>query len=199
MIEVTLRPAALAGYASAFWTVRRELCALIERERPTVLHSISFPACLYAALAARATGVPLIWHEHNIKRIHAVNTPAVSLRRPRPARGSSARRAPSPTTWRRPGCRRGKLVPLYNGIDLAKFAPRRRARPAACGRNWAGPTARRWSGCSASCCLTRATTRSSTPPPRFAPGYPAPASSSSAHSRTRPTRLTCAPASPLRD
>ena len=197
MIEVTLRPAALADYASAFWTVRRELCALIERERPTVLHAISFPACLYAALAARATGVPLIWHEHNIKRIHAVNTRLYRFVASTCAWVVGPSRAVT-DNLATAGLPARKLVPLYNGIDLAKFAPDdARARPRA-SRNWAGPTARRWSGCSASSCLTKATTRSSTPPPRFAPRCPAPGSSSSAHSRTRPTRPTCAPASPPR-
>ena len=44
---------------------------MIDRERPDVIHSISFPACLYVALAARARGIPQLWHEHNIKRVHA--------------------------------------------------------------------------------------------------------------------------------
>jgi glycosyltransferase involved in cell wall biosynthesis len=122
MIEVTLRPAALAGYASAFLTVRRELCALIERERPTVLHAISFPACLYAALAARATGVPLIWHEHNIKRIHAVNTQLYRFVASTCAWVVGPSRAVT-DNLAKAGLPARKLVPLYNGIDLAKFAP----------------------------------------------------------------------------
>ncbi len=102
--------------------MRRELCALIARERPTVLHAISFPACLYAALAARATGVPLIWHEHNIKRIHAVNTRLYRFVASTCAWVVGPSRAVT-DNLAKAGLPERKLVPLYNGIDLAKFAP----------------------------------------------------------------------------
>jgi glycosyltransferase involved in cell wall biosynthesis len=122
LIEVTLRPAAIAAYVRAFRQVRRELCALIARERPTVLHAISFPACLYAALAARATGVPLLWHEHNIKRIHAVNTQLYRFVASTCAWIVGPSRAVT-DNLAKAGLAPEKLVPLYNGIDLAKFAP----------------------------------------------------------------------------
>jgi len=122
MIEVTLRPTALAAYGRAFARVRRELCAVIERERPDVLHSISFPACLYAALASRATGVPQIWHEHNIKRIHAVNTQLYRFVASTCAWIVGPSKAVTDNIARA-GVDAGKLVPLYNGIDLANFAP----------------------------------------------------------------------------
>ena len=130
MIEVTLRPSAIVAYAHAFRQVRRELVALIARERPTVLHAISFPACLYAALAARATGVPLLWHEHNIKRIHAVNTQLYRFVASTCAWIVGPSRAVT-DNLATAGLPAAKLVPLYNGIDLAKFAPddvRARAR-----------------------------------------------------------------------
>jgi glycosyltransferase involved in cell wall biosynthesis len=122
MIEVTLRPTALAAFAGAFWRVHRELCAVIARERPTVLHSISFPACLYAATAARATGVPQMWHEHNIKRIHAVNTQLYRFVASTCAWVVGPSKAVTDNIARA-GVAREKLVPLYNGIDLAKFRP----------------------------------------------------------------------------
>jgi glycosyltransferase involved in cell wall biosynthesis len=122
MIEVTVRPSALAAFAGAFWRVHRELCAVIERERPTVLHSISFPACLYAATAARATGVPQVWHEHNIKRIHAVNTQLYRFVASTCAWIVGPSKAVTDNIARA-GVPRAKLVPLYNGIDLSKFTP----------------------------------------------------------------------------
>lgn len=122
MIEVTLRPSAVAAFAGAFWRVHRELCAVIERERPTVLHSISFPACLYAATASRATGVPQVWHEHNIKRIHAVNTGLYRFVASTCAWIVGPSRAVTDNIARA-GVPREKLVPLYNGIDLSKFTP----------------------------------------------------------------------------
>lgn len=122
LIEVTLQPAAIAAYVRAFATVRRELCAVIARERPDVLHSISFPACLYAALAARATGVPQVWHEHNIKRVHAVNTQLYRFVASTCAWIVGPSRAVTDNIAKA-GVPAEKLVPLYNGIDLANFAP----------------------------------------------------------------------------
>ncbi|MGD9904523.1 MAG: glycosyltransferase family 4 protein [Vicinamibacterales bacterium] len=120
MIEVTVQPAAIAAYVRAFAGVRRELCELIARERPDVLHSISFPACLYAALASRATGVPQIWHEHNIKRIHAVNTRLYRFVAATCAWIVGPSKAVTDNIARA-GVDPAKLVPLYNGIDLSSF------------------------------------------------------------------------------
>jgi len=122
MIEMTLQPGALAEYGRAFFSVYRELRALIARERPDVMHSISFPACLYAATAARATGLPHVWHEHNIKRVHAVNTQLYRYV------ASSCAWIVGPSkavtdNLARAGLASEKLVPLYNGIDLRAFRP----------------------------------------------------------------------------
>jgi glycosyltransferase involved in cell wall biosynthesis len=122
MIEVTLRPSAIAAYVRAFAGVRRELAQLIARERPDVLHAISFPACLYAALASRATGVPQVWHEHNIKRIHAVNTQLYRFVASTCAWIVGPSKAVTENIARA-GVAPEKLVPLYNGIDLTKFTP----------------------------------------------------------------------------
>ncbi len=122
MIETTLRPWALAEFGRAFLTVYRELRTLIDRERPDVIHSISFPACLYAATAARATGIPHVWHEHNIKRVHAVNTQLYRY----VASSCSWIVGPSKAVTdnlARAGLAPAKLVPLYNGIDLRAFTP----------------------------------------------------------------------------
>ena len=122
MIETTLKPGALAEYGRAFFTVYRELRTLIDRERPDVIHSISFPACLYAATAARTTGIPHVWHEHNIKRVHAVNTQLYRYV------ASSCAWIVGPSkavtdNLARAGLPPGKLLPLYNGIDLRAFTP----------------------------------------------------------------------------
>lgn len=122
LIETTFRPAALLEYARAFRTVHGELTRLIRRFRPDVIHSISFPACLYAATAARATRCPHVWHEHNIKRIHAVNTRLYRFV------GSTCSWivGPSDAVTRnlaRAGLAPSTLVTLYNGIDLARFNP----------------------------------------------------------------------------
>lgn len=120
MIETTLRPGALAEYGRAFLAVHRELRALVDRERPDVMHSISFPACLYAATVARATGLPHVWHEHNIKRVHAVNRHLYRY----VASSCAWVVGPSKAVTRNlatAGLPPDKLVPLYNGIDLGQF------------------------------------------------------------------------------
>ncbi len=121
LIETTLRPGPLAEYARAFYAVHRQLRGTIAAFRPDVIHSISFPACLYAATAARASGVPHVWHEHNIKRIHAVNSRLyrfVASTCPWVVGPSGA----VTTNLARAGLDGTKLVTLYNGIDLAAFA-----------------------------------------------------------------------------
>ena len=121
MIEATLRPPAVAEYGRAFWSTSRALLAVIDRERPDVIHSISFPACLYAALAARARGIPQLWHEHNIKRVHAVNTQLYRFVASTCAWVVGPSKAVTDNIARA-GVTPEKLVPLYNGIDLADFA-----------------------------------------------------------------------------
>jgi len=121
MIETTVKPGALVEFGRAFFTVHRELRALIARERPDLLHSISFPACLYTATVARATGLPHVWHEHNIKRVHAVNrhlyrfvaSTCAWVVGPSQAVTRNLATAGLPATT---------LLPLYNGIDVRQFA-----------------------------------------------------------------------------
>jgi glycosyltransferase involved in cell wall biosynthesis len=122
LLETTLRPAALVGYGRAFIALHRQLRRLIADFQPTVIHSISYPACLYAASAAFVSGTPQIWHEHNIKRVHLVNRwlyrfvgrSCAFIVGPSGAVVNNLAHAALP---------RHKLVPLYNGIDLSKFAP----------------------------------------------------------------------------
>lgn len=122
MIQVTANPLALAEFGRAFARVYRELRTLVDTFRPDVIHSISFPACLYAASAAKAAGVPHVWHEHNIKRVHAVN------RRLYRYVASSCAWIVGPSkavtnNLAKAGLDAHKLVPLYNGIDLRAFSP----------------------------------------------------------------------------
>jgi glycosyltransferase involved in cell wall biosynthesis len=122
LLETTLDPVALAEYARAFAQVHRELRRVIAEFRPVVIHSISYPASLYAASAALASGVPQVWHEHNIKRLHFVNRRLYRF----VARSSAWIVGPSRAVvdnLARAGLPPHKLVPLYNGIDLARFVP----------------------------------------------------------------------------
>ena len=119
ILETTASPAALLEYLRAFRGVRRELIELIEREKAELIHSVSYPASLYAALAARATAIRQVWHEHNIKRIHAVNrhlyrfvgSTCASIVGPSDAVSKNlASVLPA-----------GLARTIYNGIDLSRF------------------------------------------------------------------------------
>jgi L-malate glycosyltransferase len=120
IIETTVSPSAIAAYLRAFWRVRRELADTIRAHAIDLVHSISYPAALYVALASRATGVKQIWHEHNIKRLHAVN------RRLYRFTGATAARVIGPSdavshNLRRAGIADETAITVYNGIDLSRF------------------------------------------------------------------------------
>jgi len=120
ILETTASPAALLEYLRAFRGVRRELIEVIERERAELIHSVSYPASLYAALAARATAIRQVWHEHNIKRIHAVNRHLYRFV------GSTCAAIVGPsdavtTNLASAGLPAGLARTIYNGIDLSRF------------------------------------------------------------------------------
>jgi glycosyltransferase involved in cell wall biosynthesis len=123
VIRTTLRPNELAAFATAFWRVRREIGNLAVREEVDIIHSISYPAALYAAFAARALKLPHIWHEHGIKRIHRFNRPIYRWV------GNSCSHVVGPSDavvarLREAGITPAKLRTVYNGIDLDKFTRR---------------------------------------------------------------------------
>jgi glycosyltransferase involved in cell wall biosynthesis len=120
IIESTASPSALAAYVRAFRRVRRELAETIRARDIDLVHSISYPAALYAALASRATGVRQIWHEHNIKRLHAVNRPIYRFTAATAARVIGPSDAVS-HNLRRAGIADEIAITVYNGIDLSRF------------------------------------------------------------------------------
>lgn len=122
MIESTSNPAALLHYAVAFAKTAREMRRVMRRCRTTLVHSISYPASLYAAVALRGTRVPQIWHEHNIKRRHALNGPLYRFA------ASTCARIVGPSdavtsNLARFGIPAPRLLTIYNGIDLLRFMP----------------------------------------------------------------------------
>lgn len=119
-IRTTWRPDALTHFACAFLRVRQELTDVIERERIDIVHSISYPAALYAALAARSSGRPHIWHEHGVKRIHALNRGIYRFV------ASTCRHVIGPSNavteaLAKAGLDPDKVRTVYNGIDLSRF------------------------------------------------------------------------------
>jgi len=120
IIRTTTNPAALLAFARSFYAVTSEMASVIRTQRIDVIHSISYPASLYAGLAAAQTGTAHIWHEHNIKRIHRVNR--VIYRR----LGNACQWVLGPSdavtgNLASAGIDENRLRTVYNGIDLQRF------------------------------------------------------------------------------
>jgi glycosyltransferase involved in cell wall biosynthesis len=120
LIRTTTNPAALLAFARSFYAVSREMARVIRTQRIDVIHSISYPASLYAGFAAARTGTAHIWHEHNIKRIHRVNR--VIYRR----LGNACQWVLGPSdavtgNLASAGIDETRLRTVYNGIDLRRF------------------------------------------------------------------------------
>jgi glycosyltransferase involved in cell wall biosynthesis len=120
IIRTTSNPAALLAFARSFYAVSSEMARVIRTQRIDVIHSISYPASLYAGFAAARTGTPHIWHEHNIKRIHPVNR--IIYRR----LGNACQWVLGPSNavtgnLASTGIDKTRLRTVYNGIDLRRF------------------------------------------------------------------------------
>jgi glycosyltransferase involved in cell wall biosynthesis len=120
IIRTTTNPAALLAFARSFYAVSSEMARVIRTQRIDVIHSISYPASLYAGLAAARTGAAHIWHEHNIKRIHRVNR--IIYRR----LGNACQWVLGPSNavtgnLATAGIDEARLRTVYNGIDLRRF------------------------------------------------------------------------------
>ena len=120
LLETRAHPRALGHYAASFVKVASDMRRVIRERRIDLVHTISYPASLYAALAARWCGVPQVWHEHNIKRIHRVNSRLYRFA----AASCAAVIGPSDAVTvnlARAGISPHRLRTVYNGIDLARF------------------------------------------------------------------------------
>lgn len=122
VIRTTLNPMALAEFARSFLGTRRLLRHISREFRPDVIHCVSYPAILYAALGTAGRQAAMIWHEHNIKRLHAANRAIVR------AVGARCRWVLGPSdavtnNLANAGVPRVKLRTIYNGVNLGLFAP----------------------------------------------------------------------------
>ena len=120
IVRTSANPADLLHFARAFARVTRQLVGVIRRDRIDVVHSVSYPASLYAAFACRRTGVPQVWHDHNIKRVHAFNRPIYRF----VASTSAWIIGPSDAVTcnlSEGGLPAERIRTVYNGIDLSRF------------------------------------------------------------------------------
>jgi glycosyltransferase involved in cell wall biosynthesis len=119
-IRTTLNPRELAHFASSIVRTARSLARVIRERDVDLVHTTMYPASLYVGLACRMTGRRQIWHEHNIKHIHAVNRWIYRW----VGRSCCSVIGPSDavtTRLLRAGIEPEKVRTLYNGIDLAAF------------------------------------------------------------------------------
>ncbi len=122
IVETTANPKALLQFSSAFVRVGRALAELIRTRNIQLVHSISFPASLYTAVAVRLARCPHVWHEHNIKKRHTFNPPLYRFT----ASSCSSIVGPSNAVTgnlAKFGINPSKLQTVYNGIDLSRFRP----------------------------------------------------------------------------
>jgi glycosyltransferase involved in cell wall biosynthesis len=121
VIRSTGNPLVLTRFVGAFRATSallREICAEF---RPDVLHCVSYPAVLYAVIAGRGTGLPVLWHEHNIKRLHWLNRRILTFVGARCRRVLGPSRAVTDNLGAA-GVPTSRLQTLYNGVDLTRFA-----------------------------------------------------------------------------
>jgi glycosyltransferase involved in cell wall biosynthesis len=119
-IRTTLNPRDLADFGRAMVQTSKALARVIRERNVDIVHTTMYPATLYVALASRMTGVKQIWHEHNIKKIHAVNRPIYRW----VSQSCWSLLGPSDAVTARledTGIDPQKIRTLYNGINLASF------------------------------------------------------------------------------
>ena len=139
LLETRAHPGALGHYGASFLKVARDMRRVIRERQIDLVHSISYPASLYAAFAARWCGVPQLWHEHNIKRIHAVNSRLYRFA----AATCPAVIGPSKavtSNLARAGIAGHRLRTVYNGVDLGRFDVDEEAVAACRGEFGLGPS-----------------------------------------------------------
>ena len=115
LAQPPLRPWTLPAVVAAL----RRLRALLAREGVALVHAHGSRGALYAGLAARGRGVPLVWHV----RI-ADPDPRLDPWLARLASAIVVNSAATAARLRRVPAAGGKLTVVPNGVDLARFAPR---------------------------------------------------------------------------
>lgn len=107
------------GMVGVFPAMNR-IKSVIREEKISLLHSNSIRAHIYAALSARAFGLPVVWHQRNMLSGEIIDPDRLFSFLP------SLIICNSQAVARR-FLRKGKLPPnvrvVYNGVDTAKFSP----------------------------------------------------------------------------
>jgi glycosyltransferase involved in cell wall biosynthesis len=109
-----LRPWTLLAAALGLWRLR----ALLARERVALVHAHGSRGALYAGLATRRLGVPLVWHVRIADPDPRLDRTLVGL-----STAIIANSAATAARLRRVPRAAAKTTIVPNGVDLARFAP----------------------------------------------------------------------------
>jgi glycosyltransferase involved in cell wall biosynthesis len=104
-----------------------EIIPYIRSRNIDMIHVNLYPNCLYCLLPSLATGKPLIWHVHNIRKINKINfliylTAGLVCRRIVTVSEACKK------NLRKAGIPSSKMITIYNGMDLIKFNPNKNGR-----------------------------------------------------------------------
>jgi glycosyltransferase involved in cell wall biosynthesis len=119
-VRTTASPSALRQFVRSFVRVSSQIAGIIRAREIDLVHTVMYPAVLHVALACRRASCSQVWHEHNIKHVHAVNRPIYRWA----ARTCDRVIGPShavTTALAQAGIPPQKITTVYNGIDLDRF------------------------------------------------------------------------------
>lgn len=111
---------------SAWLKVHAKIKEICKKEKINIIHANSLPAVIYTAKAARASKIPMLWHERDMA-VHSILTPQVAKFAKRIIAISKAVAKNLELQLKSSY----KIRLIYNGTEVAKFAnPSRDALPA---------------------------------------------------------------------
>jgi glycosyltransferase involved in cell wall biosynthesis len=137
----TYNPVTLAGYLGSILRALGKLRRSFQSLSPDILHANTVRAGIVATIATLGTGIPIIWHTHDILPAHPltvlIRLLAQSSRRIQVVACSGA----AARSMRLKICSRVPVAVIHNGIDTAKFSPSPAAREAKREELGLGPSA----------------------------------------------------------
>lgn len=97
-----------------------ELIPLIKQKKIDIVYANAYPDCLYCIFPAAIMRVPLVWHVHNIRKIHWMNSFLYRIA------GALSRKIITVSNACKLNLLKTKINPskfvtIYNGIDLERF------------------------------------------------------------------------------
>jgi len=113
-------PSKVMGYVCGIFHVAMDLIEIIRKWHIDIIYANAYPNCLYCILPSLITQRPLIWHVHNIRKIHKKNRIVYK------AIGVMAKKIITVSNACKKNLLKANIMPskfitIYNGMDLNKF------------------------------------------------------------------------------